>query len=80
MPQHNFRPAGNPPVIMYAEAPVVHYGYLDYAGRQRKVAWYRSVDPPGTESNRFEGNYAHCLGEPDQHAPGPVQLAPWEDV
>jgi glycosyltransferase involved in cell wall biosynthesis len=54
---------------------IVHFGYLHARDRQRKYEWYNRIDP----DNEFEGRYAHVVGLPDQHAPGPVQLAPWED-
>lgn len=55
--------------------PVVHYGYLDAPLRQSKYEFYNRVDP----GNQFEGEYKHIIGQPNQHAPGPVQLAAWSD-
>jgi len=57
-------------------APVVHFGYIDDPLRQRKFVFYNTIDP----GNQFEGEYKHIIGQPDQHAPGPVQLVPWEDA
>lgn len=79
IPRSGFLPGGREPVTAFAEAPVIHAGYRDEAERQRKFEWYNKHDPPGTESNRFEGGYRHVIGQPDQHAPGPVKIAPWED-
>jgi hypothetical protein len=75
-PQENFRPGGNPPVIAFAEAPVKHWGYLDEAMRQAKFKFYNAIDPDDV----FEDGYKHVIGVPNRHAPGPVRLAPWEDV
>lgn len=55
--------------------PIVHFGYLDVEERQRKFLFYNWIDP----HNEFEGEYAHIIGQPDRHAPGPVELVPWED-
>jgi glycosyltransferase involved in cell wall biosynthesis len=60
----------------FINAPVVHMGYIDDPLRQRKFVFYRSIDP----GNKAEGEYLHIIGEPDVHAPGPVQLVPWEDA
>lgn len=57
-------------------APVVHFGYIDEALRQRKFVFYNTIDP----HNKFEGEYRHIIGQPDQHAPGPVQSVSWEDA
>jgi hypothetical protein len=54
---------------------VIHFGYLDASMRQTKYELYNSIDP----ENDFEGRYLHCIGQPNQHAPGPVQLVPWSD-
>ena len=56
--------------------PVVHLGYVDENLRQGKYEFYNRID----KDNIFEGRYLHIIGEPDQHAPGPVQLAPYEDL
>jgi hypothetical protein len=82
VPREHFqqRIDGQPIQGGFAPLSVAHYGYLDAELRETKVAFYRKIDPPGTASNSFEGNYAHCLGEPDQHAPGPVTFVPWQDV
>jgi hypothetical protein len=58
-----------------APGAIVQLSYIDAGNRARKHAWYNSVDP----NNETEGCYAHVIGRPDQHAPGPVRLAPWED-
>lgn len=77
IPREKLRRAdGSPFQGGHAPLAVAHYGYIDNALRQSKVEFYRKVDP----NNAFEGNYNHCVGEPDQHAPGPVQFVPWEDV
>lgn len=57
-------------------APVVHFGYIDDPLRQKKFVFYNTIDP----GNQFEGEYKHIIGQPDQHAPGPVQLVSWEDA
>lgn len=56
-------------------AYVLHYGYLDKPLREAKFAFYNEIDP----NNQFEGFYMHIIGEPNQHAPGPVQLVPWTE-
>ena len=76
VPRERFLVNGQAPVGAQTDLPIVHFGYLDEGERQRKLKFYRSIDP----NNLFEGNYAHIVGEPDQHAPGPVELVPWEDV
>lgn len=60
----------------FVAAPVAHYGYIDDSLRQRKFVFYNSIDP----GNKAEGEYKHIIGQPDVHAPGPVELQPWEDV
>jgi len=54
---------------------ILHYGYLDAAERQRKYTFYNQIDP----GNKFEGEYKHIIGMPNQHAPGPVTLVPWQE-
>lgn len=56
--------------------PVVHFGYIDDSLRRTKFEFYNLIDP----HNTFEGEYKHIIGEPDVHAPGPVQLISWEDT
>lgn len=58
------------------DAPIVHFGYIDETLRQRKYIWYNHIDP----NNEHEGCYKHIIGQPDQWAPGPVDLQPWEDA
>jgi len=55
---------------------ILHYGYRDEADRQRKFEFYRRIDP----GNKFEGEYLHIIGQPNQHAPGPVMLIPWKEA
>jgi|SRR6185295_6915067 len=55
--------------------PVVHFGYLDEALRQRKLQFYNSLDP----GNEGEGYYKHIVGEANHLAPGPVQLVEYVD-
>lgn len=55
--------------------PVLHYGYRDDIDRYRKYVFYNTIDA----GNAFEGFYKHIIGEPNQHAPGPVQLIPWKE-
>lgn len=55
---------------------IVHAGYIDASMRRAKYEFYNTVDP----GNLFEGQYAHCIGEPDRWCPGPVQLAPYRDA
>ncbi len=51
-----------------------HLGYINLDDRQRKFAWYNSVDP----NNAAEDRYRHLIGVAGaRHAPGPVQLARW---
>ncbi len=71
IPQEGFSFSG-----AVANVPVVHFGYLPAELRQQKYEFYTSIDP----NNEFEGRYLHIIGQPDRHAPGPVQLVPWEDV
>jgi hypothetical protein len=61
--------------VSTAPGVIVHFGYLHADDRCRKYEWYNRIDP----DNEFEGRYAHVVGLPDRHAPGPLQLAPWED-
>jgi hypothetical protein len=56
--------------------PIIHFGYLHERDRQRKFVFYNEIDP----GNVFEGEYKHIIGQPNQHAPGPVQLVPWVDA
>lgn len=64
------------PVQLHAHhAYVLHYGYLDRDMRVAKFQFYNEIDP----NNTFEGGYLHVIGEPNQHAPGPVQLVPFAD-
>lgn len=75
IPQQEFRPGGQLPVTAFMNLPVIHYGYLEDAMRRAKFEFYSRIDP----NNSFEGFYRHVVGEPDVHAPGPVELAPWEE-
>lgn len=74
VPQEAFHQI-NPKQFHAAHAPVMHYGYLDDALRRTKFTMYNEIDP----NNQFEGFYMHIIGEPNQHAPGPVQCVPWAD-
>lgn len=56
--------------------PIIHFGYLHEHDRQRKFVFYNEIDP----GNVFEGEYKHIIGQPNQHAPGPVQLVVWQDA
>jgi glycosyltransferase involved in cell wall biosynthesis/GT2 family glycosyltransferase/SAM-dependent methyltransferase len=52
-----------------------HYGYMQAEQRQRKYEWYNKIDP----GNHGEDEYRHIIGMPGaRHAPGPVQLVPWD--
>lgn len=72
VPQENFTPKVSGPVFPY---PIVHFGYMDPADRQRKFEWYNKIDP----GNKFEGEYRHIIEQPNIHASGPTELVPWED-
>lgn len=74
VPQEGFH-AIKPKALTAHHAYILHYGYLEAAMRQQKFTMYNELDP----DNQFEGFYMHIIGEPNQHAPGPVQLVPWED-
>jgi glycosyltransferase involved in cell wall biosynthesis len=71
VPQEGFSFSG-----AVSAVPVVHFGYLPAELRQQKYEFYNTIDP----GNVFEGEYKHIIGQPDRHAPGPVQLIPWEDA
>jgi O-antigen biosynthesis protein len=72
---------GNVPVGLTGRAgelPVrlKHYGYMTRDQRQRKFAWYTTVDP----NNALEDNYRHLAEIPGaRHAPGPAVIVPWDD-
>lgn len=72
VPQENFIPKVTGPTFPY---PIIHFGYLHNEDRQRKHVWYNTIDP----GNVFEGEYAHIIEKPNQHAPGPTILEPFED-
>jgi len=55
-------------------APILHFGYVDPDLRRKKYEYYTSLDP----GNRAEGEYKHIIGEPDLHAPGPVETVLYE--
>lgn len=78
IPRQNFfvGPDRSEPLSHLTRLNVIHWGYCEDSIRRSKVDFYRRIDP----NNDFEGNYNHCLGEPDHHAPGPVQLARYEDI
>jgi glycosyltransferase involved in cell wall biosynthesis len=77
IPQEGFvRADGSPPRKAMLHGAMIHLGYLDQVERERKFEFYNRIDP----GNEFEGYYKHIIGEPDQHAPGPVELAPFEDL
>jgi hypothetical protein len=61
--------------LAVAGGAVVQLGYADRRDRERKYVWYNRIDP----NNEREGRYAHIVGVPDHHAPGPVRLVPWDD-
>jgi len=69
-------PAGHSGPIRHAYSEIKHYGYLHEADRIRKHAWYNEKDP----GNKVEGEYAHVIGKPSRHAPGPVRLRNWMDA
>jgi glycosyltransferase involved in cell wall biosynthesis len=84
IPQECFRPgpykwqdpaSGRPPLRAITMGSIVHFGYLHEHDRRRKFEFYNRIDP----NNDLEGGYRHIIGEPNVHAPGPVQLVPWED-
>lgn len=58
-----------------ANAPIIHFGYVDDDLRRRKFEWYRTIDP----GNTLEGEYLHIIGMPDQWCPNPPTLVPFED-
>ena len=62
--------------IRYAYSEIKHYGYLHEADRIRKHQWYNEQDP----GNTLEGEYAHVIGKPSRHAPGPVLIRKWMDA
>lgn len=76
IPREMFRPKGSDPTGGTYGPAIIHYGYRDEADRQRKFVFYNEIDP----NNEFEGCYRHIIGEPDRHAPGPVQLRPYHDL
>lgn len=57
----------------FAPFPVLHFGYMHAEDRRKKFEFYTTNDP----GNESEGGYRHIIGEPNIHAPGPVQLEPW---
>lgn len=77
VPRENFKITVNGQLADIAGAtylaPVIHLGYRDAADRLRKYKFYNFIDP----GNQFEGEYRHIIGEPNIHAPGPVELKPW---
>src|SRR3972149_4986157 len=75
IPRENFRPNGVDPVAAISAQRLIRFGYWDGEDRQRKFEFYNRIDP----GNTFEGEYRHIIGQPHQHAPGPVVLVPWED-
>jgi hypothetical protein len=74
IPQEAFHQI-KPKQLHAVHAHVLHYGYLDRDLRQTKFTMYNEIDP----NNQFEGFYMHIIGEPNVHAPGPVQLVPWTE-
>lgn len=81
IPRQEFRtdngtPEGSDPSTGLFRAPIVHFGYIDDPLRRRKFEFYNTIDP----NNEFEGGYRHIIGEPNCHAPGPVQLRDWSDL
>jgi O-antigen biosynthesis protein len=76
IPQSDFRPNNVDATSVFYRAPVVHFGYIDNNIRQSKFEFYNRIDP----NNIGEGYYKHIIGEPDQHAPGPVETCEWNDV
>lgn len=76
IPQAWFRRPSGALVGAAANLPIFHYGYIDNDLRQHKFKFYNEIDP----NNEVEGGYKHIIGEPDRHAPGPVQLVPWSDL
>jgi len=78
IPRANFLIGENndEPRTQLTSLEVVHWGYCEDEIRRKKTEFYRRIDP----GNTFEGNYNHCVGEPDQWCPGPVALARYQDV
>lgn len=76
IPRENFRPQRGEPVTGTYVHPIIHLGYLHDADRRRKFEFYNRIDP----HNTFEGEYKHIIGEPDVHAPGPLEFAEYVDA
>lgn len=55
--------------------PIVHFGYIDRALRERKFEFYNRVDP-NSEAQQF---YLHVIERPNKFCPGPPQFATWTD-
>lgn len=54
-------------------SPLVHYGYLSDAVRQRKFEFYTRLDARGQDG------YEHIIGKPNRQAPGPIKFRKWLD-
>lgn len=78
IPRENFRTTSNNGNIVGAfyNNPIIHYGYRDEKDRQRKYVFYNKIDP----GNVFEGEYKHIIGQANVHAPGPVELKPFNEA
>lgn len=74
IPQEAFQRIG-PVGAVAPELEVIHFGYIDDPLRQSKFVFYNEIDP----GNEGEGCYLHIIGQPDQHAPGPVNLIDYYD-
>lgn len=55
--------------------PIVHFGYIDRALRERKYEFYHSLDG----ANEREGNYAHIIEKQNHLCPGPPRFETWTD-
>jgi len=75
IPRENFKTTVGDIVGAFYARPIIHYGYRDAADRLRKYKFYNQIDP----GNVFEGEYKHIIGEPNVHAPGPVELRAWSE-
>jgi Glycosyl transferase family 2 len=57
--------------VLMSTTRIKHFGYLDWAERQRKYEWYNKIDP----NNDAEDCYRHIIEMPGaRHAPGPTVL------
>lgn len=66
---------GRTPTRALFPHPIVHFGYIDRALRERKFEFYNRVDP-NSEAQQF---YLHVIERPNKFCPGPPQFATWTD-